>query len=80
MKEQVTLEYPIENDGIQSDSIYMRRPKVGDMLAADTLKGSDAKKEITMFSNLCEVSPRVIESLDLKDYRKLQEVYQGFLS
>ena len=51
-----------------------------DMLAADSATGSDAKKEISMFSNLCEVEPAAIEGLDLKDYRKLQAVYSGFLS
>lgn len=76
----ITLDYPVTSDGQEITSISIRRPKVADMLAADSKKESDAQKEISMFANLCEVSPKTIEELDLKDYRKLQEAYQDFLS
>jgi len=71
------LQYPLEN-GITN--ITMRRPKVRDMLASDKAKGSDAEKEIALFTNLCEVAPVDIESLDMVDYQALQKAYQGFLS
>ena len=58
--EAIKLDYPV--DGV--DSISMRRPKVRDMLAADKASGSDAEKEINMFSNLCEQTPGFIQDLD----------------
>ena len=33
-----------------------------------------------MFSNLCEVTPRSIEELDLAGYQTLQEAYVDYLS
>ena len=48
--------------------------------AGDKAGGTDAEKEIRIFANLCEVSPDVIEGLDMADYRALQKVYEGFLS
>lgn len=76
----ISLDYCVSSDGVELSQMEMRRPKVADMLAADTYKGTDAQKEISMFANLCSVSPSAIEQLDLKDYRKIQEAYQDFLS
>lgn len=78
--EQIKLEYPVSVDGAEVNSLSLRRPTVRDMLAADKAAGSEAEKEIRMFSNLCEVTPSVIESLDLADYTRLQETYKDFLS
>jgi len=73
----IALTYPLENG---TKALTMRRPRVRDMLAAEKAKGSDAEKEIAMFSNLCEVAPSDIEALDMADYLQLQEAYRGFLS
>jgi hypothetical protein len=77
MSELVTLQYPTES-GLTT--LKLRRPKVRDMLASDKTKGSDAEKEISLFSNLCEVEASEIEALDMKDYSTLQKAYQAFLS
>ena len=51
-----------------------------DLLAAETAGGaSPAEKEIRLFAHLCETPPAVIEAMDLADYQRLQEAYQGFL-
>ena len=42
------------------------------------MKCSDEQKEITLFANLCEVPPKVIEELDETDYTSVQKVYLGF--
>lgn len=76
----IELEYPVISDGLQMNMLHMRRPIVSDMLCSDKRQGSDAQKEIALFANLCEVAPSVIESVDMKDYSKLQAAYQGFLS
>ncbi|MCG8471379.1 MAG: phage tail assembly protein [Desulfobacterales bacterium] len=79
-KTEITLEYPVTVDGIETKTLSMRRPKVRDMLASEKKATTDAEKEIGVFANLCEVSPKAIEELDMMDYGKLQETYQNFLS
>jgi hypothetical protein len=75
--ETITLKYPAEN-GLTT--LTIRRPKVRDMLASDKKAGSDAEKEITLFANLCEVTPSDIELMDMADYAQLQEAYKNFLA
>lgn len=77
----IELKNPVEMaGGVKVGELKMRAPKVRDMLAADKISGSDAEREVRLFSNLCEVEPTVIEGLDMADYVKLQEAYRGFLS
>lgn len=76
----IELKHPVTIAGRETKTLSMRRPKVKDQLAADKSSGSNAEKEIRLFANLCEVEPSVIEELDLADYRRVQEVYGGFLS
>ena len=76
----IKLAYPIENDGETTTELTMRRPKLKDQLRVLSSKKSDAEKEMAMFCNLMEVSPELLKELDLADYGKIQEVYQGFLS
>ena len=78
-RESITLQYPIEVDGVEYTELNMRRLKVRDQLAAKKVKGDDAVQEVHLFANLCEVKPDVIEALDIKDYRAIQEVFRTFL-
>ena len=78
--ETIKLAYPVLIDGDTVSALQLRRPVVRDMLAADKAAGAEAEKEVRMFANLCEVTPGVIEALDLTDYMTLQEAYRGFLS
>jgi len=77
---QITLDYPVEVDGEKIDSLHMRHAKVRDQKLATKAAGGEAEQETTLFAHLCEVSPKVIEELDLADYRKLQQGFQDFLS
>ena len=78
--ETIKLTHPVLVDGDTVNALQLRRPRVRDMLAADKAAGTEAEKEVRMFANLCEVTPGVIEALDLTDYMTLQETYRGFLS
>ena len=80
MTTAIELAYPVSVSGIETNELYMRRPRVRDMLVGEKKNKSDAEKEILLFANLCEVDPEVIESLDMQDYGKLQQAYQDFLS
>ena len=83
-------EYIQENEGMNQitlsraydglNQIGMREPAVQDLLSAELqAKGkSDAEQEITMFANLCEITPDFIKCLGLKDYKRIQESYRLF--
>jgi hypothetical protein len=73
----IDLKYPTDKGLSQ---ITLRRPKVRDMIASDKSKGSDADKEVALFANLAELSPDEIASLDMADYKQLQDAYKDFLS
>lgn len=79
-KTVVELKYPVTSDGTELKCLHIRRPKVRDSLAAAKLGGTDEEKEIRYLANLCEIATDVIESLDISDFRKLQEAYRDFLS
>jgi hypothetical protein len=54
---------------------------VGDNLAIHEMKASsDARREMHLFANLCELSPDDITKLRMKDYGKLQKAFSDFLS
>lgn len=75
----ITLTRPMTIDGGSVRALRMREPLVNDQLAMDAAKGSDADKEITLFSNLCEVSPDDIKKLTLRDYKRVQAAFGNFL-
>lgn len=58
--------------------IEMREPTVADQLAAHKVKGGEADQEIAYFCNLCELSPEQVQSLTLKDYKRLQVAFENF--
>jgi hypothetical protein len=79
---EVVLEFPIKIEGVEVSRLTLRRPKVGDVLAAEEqAKGKGEKEiEILTFANLCQVTPAEIRELDLDDYKKIQEAFSDFLS
>lgn len=79
---EIVLDYPIKIEGVEVSKLTLRRPKVGDVLAAEEqAKGKGEKEtEILTFANLCQVTPAEIRELDLGDYKKLQEAFSGFFS
>ena len=75
----VSLSRPLEIDGAKVSKLRMREPLVADQLAADEFKGGDAAREIFTVANLCQVSPEDIKKLTLKDYKRLQVAFMGFI-
>jgi hypothetical protein len=74
----IDLEYPITVDGVEVSSVAMRRPTVGDQLAFEDGKGSEAHRTVLMMANLCDVPPSSIRDMDGLDFEKLVTVLQGF--
>lgn len=76
----VTLSRPLDIDGAKVRVLRMREPTVADQLAADEHKGTEAAREIAMLSNLCMVTPEDIKALPLRDYKRMQAAFLGFLA
>ena len=76
----VELSRPMDIDGAQVKKLRMREPTVADQLASEEFKGGEAAKEIAMLANLCEIAPDDIKRLTLKDYKRLQAAFLGFIA
>lgn len=76
---QIELKYPVTVAGHEYKVLTMRAPKVRDQITAQKA-GAKADMELTLFSNLCEITPAVLEELELADYNKLHAAYNDFLS
>lgn len=77
---QIKLKYPITVDGHEYAELTMRAPKVRDQIFAQKTAAGKEEVELTLFSNLCEVSQEVIEELEMVDYQQVTKAYGDFLS
>ena len=77
---EITLNKPIKVDGVETHTVIMVEPSVQDLLASELqAKGkTSASMEIQMFSNLCNLVPENVQSMKLKDYKRLQKAYSLF--
>lgn len=75
----ITLPRAATFAGVEQQTLRMREPTVEDQVVASEMKGSDATREISMFANLCEVSPEEIRVLPMRSFRRLQKAYGHFL-
>lgn len=76
----IQLSKAITIDGASVKALRMREPTVADQLAVDKIGGSDADKELATFAMLCMVKPEDLHQLSLRDYKKVQAAYVGFLA
>jgi hypothetical protein len=77
----IELSSAIEVSGAIIKTVFMRAPTVGDNLAIHEMKAtSDARRELNLFANLCELTPDDIQKMKMKDYVKLQKAFADFLS
>lgn len=77
MTETVNLLLPITINGVRTDRLVMRRPKLKDIRNASKVAGKDEEEqEIRLFSLLTDCAPSDLEELDYADYGKLQETFQ----
>ena len=79
-KVEIVFGYPVTVDGGQVVSVQMRNPLARDSRDAQRGGGSQAEIEMRLLANLCEVSPMVVEVLDMSDYLKLQRQFEDFLA
>lgn len=75
----VKLSRPIKANGVEVSELRMREPVVNDQLVMEEMSGSDALKELAMIANLCQVAPDDLKQLTLRDYKKVQKAFVGFI-
>jgi len=75
----ITLSRETDIGGVKSKALRMREPTVRDQEKASDMSGSDAAREIAVFADLCMVAPDDIRNLAMRDYKRLQVAYSGFI-
>lgn len=77
MTETLKLSLPIKINGVITDHLVMRRPKLKDIRNARKVAGKDdEEQEIRLFSLLTDCATSDLEELDYADYGRLQETFQ----
>ncbi|WP_044418714.1 phage tail assembly protein [Halarcobacter anaerophilus] len=69
----------MEKVQINGKDVEVREPKVRDLRAVSQYQ-SEEDKEVHLISNITGLTTDEIDDLSIKEYRKLQEKLQGFLS
>ncbi|QOE32753.1 tape measure chaperone [Achromobacter phage Mano] len=75
----ITLSRPLNVSGAQVNVLTMREPTVEDQLNAESSSTSDADKEMTFMCHLCMIAPDDLKKMALRDYKRMQEAFLGFL-
>ncbi|QTI81503.1 phage tail assembly protein (plasmid) [Roseomonas marmotae] len=76
----IELSRPLDISGAKVSVLQMREPTVEDQLVADKMGGDNRQTEIVLFANLCGVTPDDIKHMSLRDYRKVQQAFMGFIN
>lgn len=76
----ITLAKPAKINGVEVAVLRMREPTVADMEIFQEGKGSEAKREIEQFGNLCDCTADDVRALSLRNYRRVQEAFGNFTS
>ena len=76
----VTLAFPITHDGLMIEVVTLRRPRVGDSLAAQRNAASPAELEIQLMALLTGLPISAIELIDMQDYTALQQALKDLVT
>lgn len=76
-----TLKHPVTlANGETLASVTLRRPTVGDMLAAKVKRGTqDAEGEVRLLAKLCNLNIEDFTLIDMADYFAIQDALLSFL-
>lgn len=74
----ITLAKMITVDGAKVSTIRMREPIVRDIEASQDSKANAATTEISLFANLCTLTPDQIRDLSARNYFRLQVAFGRF--
>ncbi len=78
--QKLKLAHPFQVDGKAMAEITIRRPKVKDIRAIDTVKDQgDLQQGLTMACLLTGLPPDVLDEMDAGDFARVSEVVMSFL-
>jgi hypothetical protein len=78
--QKLKLAHPVQVDGKAMAEITIRRPKVKDIRAIDTVKDQgDLQQGLTMACLLTGLPPDVLDEMDAGDFARVSEVVMSFL-
>jgi hypothetical protein len=77
-KKTIDLKYPIDVGGASVSTLTLRRPKVGDIERTDKADGP-VGKSVILLSDLAELTPEEVRSIDAADYGQVMRELEGFL-
>lgn len=77
----IPLRKPVKIDGTEVKVLRMREPTVADQLAVQKSGAPEGPEmELGLFAALCMVKPSDLHTLTMRDYKRVQEMYQGFIA
>lgn len=76
--QEVELDYPIKVSGVETSTVFMRRPTVRDEIAVEKSKDSQGMKAAKLIANLCELDLDTVLDMDAADFNRLEDAYAGF--
>lgn len=74
----ITLATPITVDGAKMSILRMREPTVRDIEASQDSRANAATTEISLFANLCTLTPDQVRDLKARNYFRLQVAFSLF--
>lgn len=75
----IALAKPISVDGASVSKLRLREPTVADMENAQRATGEDAAAlEVTLFSNLLEISVADVRAMKIREYNRVRAAYSRF--
>lgn len=79
-RQTIVLKYPVQVGGVTYSELVMRRAKGRDVkLARQQANGDLDEADEYLLANLCDVSPEVLNEMDVADLKSAFEVMRGFL-
>jgi hypothetical protein len=75
----IPLSRAIDIDGAKITALRMREPIVDDQLAVQELGLSEARADLHMIANLCQITPADVGKLVLRDFAEVKKAFLGFI-
>jgi hypothetical protein len=75
---KVVFDFPETVSGVEVDHVIMRRPKVGDRVAASKASSNEGEQTVHLVSNLCEILYEDVLEFDDINWGKLEAQLLAF--
>jgi hypothetical protein len=76
---ETILKHPFTVAGKKVEKLELRRPTVKDLRTMGRFGNSEEDKEIGLIATLCNLVPEDLDTMDLADYKAIQDSFRGML-